>query len=209
MQHFHHDRLLYICPNICSSGLLRFRILQGLNSCCPPPILPCFIPFYCRETLHWARRAVLINSPLTRVWLAYRFFLPPSLKNCLARLHFCDTAQLHQQPQMRISFDWPAFERNISHCVYVFTMTLAHTIVFSLANITWIWFYCPPTDWSRSHSRWILPVKVSPRLWCQPHPSTGLHHLLPRQRPPSPCRSTTLPTPSAAASAGSWREATP
>lgn len=71
-------------------------------------------------------------------------------------------------------------------------------------------FLVPPADWRRSLSRWILPVKVSPRLWFQPRPSTRLHHLLPRQLLSSPCRKTTPPTPSAAVPAvANWREATP
>lgn len=169
--------------------------------------------FTVEKSLRWASKVMLINSPLTRLWLAYWFSLQTSLP--LQKLSCMITFLWHRQPQMQICFDWPAFEQrrscNISHST-LYPQWHWHSF-FNLLNLTLcsasVVCLCP-ADWRRSLSRWILPAKVSPQLWCQPRPSTRLHHLLTRQPPSSPCRKTTLPTPSdAAPGVASWREATP
>lgn len=76
--------------------------------------------------------------------------------------------------------------------------------------VSWCVCFIHLSDWRRSPSRWTLPAKVSPRLWCQPRPSTGLLHLLPRRPRALSYRITILPTPSTAVhGVGSWRGATP
>lgn len=83
---------LTFAPVFVPSGCytMRFCLQHGLKS--GLPVSSCDIPLLhlfklLEEALHRASRATLINSPLTRVWLAYRFFLLTSLPLLKMVLH--------------------------------------------------------------------------------------------------------------------------
>lgn len=162
--------------------------------------------FTVEKSLRWASRVMLINSPLTRLWLAYWFSLQTSLP--LQKLSCMITFLWHRQPQMQICFDWPAFEqwrsRNISHSTlypqWHWHIDTAFLILWTSHRVLLLWFVCAlQTEEEVSVGGYCQPrflpdsgASLAPQQGCttccqdnrRPRRAGKQHYQLPARQPP-------------------------